>query len=67
MIHHQMELYNLLILGVNELFLQFNKWIEQDFVHIAIPHSKDIRVTFVWKKVIQSYWKALIYLFSYSF
>lgn len=42
MIHHQMELYNLLIPGVNELFLQFNKWIEEDIVHIEIPDNQDI-------------------------
>lgn len=37
-----MELYNFLIPGVNEVFLQFNKWIEY-IVHIAMPENREDR------------------------
>lgn len=49
MIHHQMELYNLLIPRAKELFLQFNKWLEKDTMHIAIQDNKDIKALEVLK------------------
>lgn len=37
-----MELYNLLIPGVNEFFIQFNKWIEY-IVHTAMPENREYK------------------------
>lgn len=37
-----MELYNLLIPGVNEIFLQFNKCIEYIF-HTAMPGNREYK------------------------
>lgn len=40
MIHHQMELYNLLIQELMTCFFQFNKWLEYT-VHCAIPENME--------------------------